>query len=157
MVKLVACAVMVLMPFASPASAETAKPSDKDTEVVETCLFSDRGGERDGEFCIGAIADACLENAKTTAEMNACSDRERRVWDAMLNKTYGEVRKLLDAKQQIKLRDMQRAWLVSRDWSCGFYWDFYQGTIAARMVPYCTMKETARRALFLRHFYKNDQ
>jgi uncharacterized protein YecT (DUF1311 family) len=157
MIKAFACAVMLLMPLAVSARAETAKPSEKDVEIVETCLFSDRGGERDGEFCIGAIADACLEKAKSTAEMNACSDRERRVWDALLNKTYDELRKLLDAKQQIKLREMQRAWIVSRNRSCGFYWDFHQGTIASPMAAYCTMKETARRALFLRHFYKNER
>jgi uncharacterized protein YecT (DUF1311 family) len=155
MVKPLACAAVVLTLVTSATMAETAKPSGKDVEVVRTCIFSDRGGERDGEICIGAVADKCLEDANSTAEMNACSDRELRVWDAWLNETYAELRKLLDAKQQIKLRDMQRAWIASRDKSCGFYWDFHQGTIASPMTAYCTMKETARRVLFLRHFFKS--
>ena len=31
----------------------------------------------------------------------------------------------------------------------------HQGTIASPMAAYCTMKETARRVLFLRHFFKS--
>ena len=147
-------AVVVLMFAASAAIAETAKPSPKDAAAVHACLTSDRGAELDGERCIGVVANPCLEQARSTADMNDCSAREHRVWDALLNNAYGQVREMLDAEQQIKLRDMQRAWIASRDKTCQFYWDFHQGSIASPMAAYCMVRETARRTMFLRRFLK---
>jgi len=46
MVRPFAGAVLLLMLAAPGAVAETAKPSARDVEVVKTCVFSDRGGER---------------------------------------------------------------------------------------------------------------
>lgn len=154
MLKLFACVIAVLMANAT-AKAESAKPSPKDAAAVRACLESERGEELDGARCIGVVADPCLENANSTADMNDCSTREYRVWDALLNDSYGQVRKLLDAKQQIKLRDAQRAWLASRDKTCQFYWDFHQGSIASPMAAYCMVRETARRVMFLRRFLKS--
>jgi uncharacterized protein YecT (DUF1311 family) len=152
-IKLCACVIAALMMTAA-ASAESAKPAPKDAAAVRACLNSERGGELDGERCIGVIADPCLETAASTADMNDCATREYRVWDALLNDAFGQVRKLLDAKQQIKLRDMQRAWIASRDKTCQFYWDFHQGSIASPMAAYCMARETARRVMFLRRFLK---
>ena len=59
---------------------------------------------------------------------------------------------MLDDEQKAKARDMQRAWIESRDKTCAFYWDFYQGTIASPMGAYCVLRETARRAMFLKFF-----
>jgi uncharacterized protein YecT (DUF1311 family) len=88
--------------------------------------------------------------------MNACIDRERAVWDDILNETFRRLREKLDEGQRVKLRDMQRAWLVSRDKTCAFYWDFYQGTMASPMAASCVNRETARRALFLLGFLNDD-
>ena len=58
----------------------------------------------------------------------------------------------LDDKQQIKLRDMQRAWIASRDKTCAFYWDYFQGSMANPMLAECVSRQTARGALFLLGF-----
>ncbi len=73
----------------------------------------------------------------------------------MLNADYKALQAILDRKQNAKLREMQRAWTASRDKSCEFYWDFHQGTIAASMIAYCMMRETARRVMFLRAFIES--
>ena len=154
MVKSFTCAVIALVLAAPVAMAEAAKPAPKDAAAVQACLKSDRGAELDGERCIGVVADPCLDKANSTADMNECSGRELRVWDALLNAAYGQVREMIDAEQQIKLRDMQRAWIASRDKTCQFYWDFHQGSIASPMAAYCMVRETARRTMFLRRFLK---
>ena len=83
--------------------------------------------------------------------MNACIDRELAVWDNILNESYRRLRAKLDADQQGKLRDMQRAWIASRDATCHFYWDYYQGTMASPMSTSCVNRETARaRAVLAR-------
>jgi uncharacterized protein YecT (DUF1311 family) len=89
--------------------------------------------------------------------MNACIDREVAVWDDILNESFRRLREKLDETQRVKLRDMQRAWIASRDRSCGFYWDFYQGTMASPMAAECVNRETARRALFLLGFLNDDK
>ena len=106
------------------------------------------------ESCIGTLSRPCLDDDKTksTADMNACIERERAVWDNILNESYRRLRAKLDADQQGKLRDMQRAWIASRDATCHFYWDYYQGTMASPMSSSCVNRETARRALFLLDF-----
>ncbi len=43
--------------------------------------------------------------------MITCVAREQAVWDDILNETYRRLRGKLDAEQQGKLRDMQRAWI----------------------------------------------
>jgi uncharacterized protein YecT (DUF1311 family) len=111
------------------------------------------------ERCIGIVADPCLHDDKThsTADMNACVGREQAVWDDILNETYRRLREKLDNTQQEKLRDMQRAWIVSRDKTCAFYWDYFQGTMASPMSASCVNKETASRALFLLGFLNDAE
>lgn len=84
-------------------------------------------------------------------------DFELAVWDDILNETFRGLREKLDEAQRVKLRDMQRAWLASREKTCGFYWDFYQGTMASPMAAACVNRETARRALFLLGFLYDDK
>ena len=108
------------------------------------------------ESCIGSISKSCLSDAKSTADQNACIDRERKVWDNILNESYRRLREKLDAAQQAKLRDMQRAWIASRDATCRFYREYYQGTMASPMAAACVNRETARRALFLLGFVLDD-
>ena len=47
---------------------------------------------------------------------------------------------------------MQRAWIDSRDRACGFFYDFFEGTMANPMIASCLNRETARRAVFLMGF-----
>lgn len=139
-----------------PAAAQTKETSAKDVVVIQSCLKSKPQAQ---ESCIGIIANPCLERdeTKSTAAQNACNDRELAVWDDMLNETFRRLRDKLDDQQKTKLRDMQRAWLASREKTCAFYWDYYQGTMASPMSTYCLTKETARRALFLSAFLEDAE
>jgi uncharacterized protein YecT (DUF1311 family) len=134
--------------------AERAKLDPRDVKAVQDCLNSDRAGEHSGEPCIGVVADPCIEDSKnqSTAGRVGCAERERVVWDHILNDTFRLLRENLDNKQNVKLRDMQRAWVTSHDRSCGFFYDLFQGTMAAPMQAYCQLRETARRAMFLKRF-----
>jgi hypothetical protein len=58
----------------------------------------------------------------------------------------------LGPDQQDKLREMQRSWIHTRDLTCAFWYDYFQGTMANPMIAYCNNRETARRAIFLRIF-----
>ena len=136
----------------SPALAKD-KPDARASAAIEDCVKS-KSATGMGETCIGIVSGPCLDKAAdpSTAGMVACVARERAVWDDILNETYNRLRAKLDDKQQQKLRDMQRAWIAARDATCGFYWDFYQGTMASPMSAGCVNKETAERALFLLGF-----
>lgn len=136
----------------SPALAKD-KPDARAAAAIEDCVKS-KSATGMGETCIGIVSGPCLDKAAdpSTAGMVACVARERAVWDDILNETYNRLRAKLDDKQQQKLRDMQRAWIAARDATCGFYWDFYQGTMASPMSAGCVNKETAERALFLLGF-----
>ena len=147
--------------MASGAFAQSNRPDARDTKDIEDCIKTAAGPGAAmfaAETCVGTISAPCLKEAKSTIEMNGCYDREKAVWDDILNETYRRLRKKLDDKQRDKLRDMQRAWIASRDKTCGFYWDYYQGTIASTMAAACVNRETARRALFLLGFlYDQDK
>jgi uncharacterized protein YecT (DUF1311 family) len=156
---LIALALAATAAQAERAKARADKPAARDSAAIQDCIKSATGGPLQQERCIGIIADPCLdrEDAKSTADMVACAAREHAVWDDILNETFGRLRDKLDAKQKIKLRDMQRAWVESRDRTCDFYWDYHQGTIAAPMGALCQNRETARRALFLLGFLNDAE
>src|SRR5215475_7681952 len=90
-------AAMTPLPPGS-AKAETAVPNTRDVATVQDCLKSQRGRDLKGERCIGVVVDPCLKRARSTADQNACADRELKVWDDIL--------------------DMQRAWIENRDKTC---------------------------------------
>jgi uncharacterized protein YecT (DUF1311 family) len=138
--------------LATPAAA-TEKPDGKASATIQDCVKT-KSATGTGELCIGIVSGPCLDrdDAKSTADMTNCVSREQAVWDDVLNETYRRLREKLGDTQQTKLREMQRAWIVSRDKTCTFYWDFYQGTMATPMSAECVNRETAQRALFLLGF-----
>jgi uncharacterized protein YecT (DUF1311 family) len=153
----VAAALLLVWPLAARAA-----PDAKATEAIEDCVKTAAPAGKptsDAERCIGMVSNPCLDNDKTksTADMNACIEREHAVWDDILNETFRRLREKLDETQRVKLRDMQRAWLADREKTCAFYWDFYQGTMASPMASACVNRETARRALFLLGFVLGDK
>jgi uncharacterized protein YecT (DUF1311 family) len=134
-----------------PAAAQAPTASARDFALIQSCLKS----KPQAQFnCIGIVADPCLEGdgVQSTVDQNACIDRELAVWDDILNETFRRLRDKLDEAQKVKLRDMQRAWIASKEKTCAFYWDYFQGTMASPMAASCVNKETARRALFLLGF-----
>jgi len=123
---------LVVLLGAPGARAGDGKPDARDSHVIQDCIKSN---PQKPEVCIRRIANPCLDrdDNKSTADMVACSACEHAVWDDILNETYRWLRDKLDAQHQVKLRGMQRAWIASRDKTCVFYRDFFQGTIASPM------------------------
>jgi uncharacterized protein YecT (DUF1311 family) len=149
----IALALVSLMLLAAPALAQNGKPDAKASAKIQDCVKT-KSADGTGELCIGIVATPCLERdeTKSTADMTNCVAVETRVWDDILNETFRRLKEKLDDAQQTKLREMQRAWVTSRDNTCDFYWDFYQGTMATPMSADCVNRETAQRALFLLGF-----
>jgi uncharacterized protein YecT (DUF1311 family) len=137
----------------APAFAD-GKPEPIDVATIEKCLKAKTGHHWSWERCIGQISEPCTkdESNMTDRAVIDCEDRERAVWDDILNKSYNVLLKALDADQQRKLREMQRAWMTSRDKSCEFRYDYFQGTMANPMIAACLSRATGMQALYLRGF-----
>jgi len=142
----------------SLASAQD-KPRAGDAAAVDACIKSKTGHNWNWENCLGVVSEPCAkdETQMPPSEVVACYDRERAVWDAVLNDSYRRLRAHLDDGQQAKLRDMQRAWIASRDRACEFLYDYFQGTMANPMIAACLARETGRRALYLLGFANDSE
>jgi uncharacterized protein YecT (DUF1311 family) len=151
-----ACVAIATLVLLTAAGAQGA-PEPEASAAIQDCVKTH--GPDKGESCIGVVSGPCLQRAETrsTADMIACIVREEKVWDDILNETYRRLRNKLDERQQKKLRDMQRAWIDSREKMCAFYWDFFQGTMASPMSAACMNREGARRALFLLGFLNDTE
>ena len=145
-----------------PLRARADDPPAKDVATIGDCLRKQaqkKGGstqEADEAACLMTIARPCMggdEAAAADRRKIDCLDRERLVWDKVhVNNSYKTMMKALDADQQAKLREMQRSWMQTRDLTCAFWYDYFQGAMANPMIAYCNNRETARRAIFLRVF-----
>ena len=141
-----------------PARADA--PVAKDVATIGNCLRKQDnrkgGATQEGEeaACLMTVAKPCIgdEGAATDRRQIDCLARERLVWDQILNESYKTMMNALDPDQQAKLREMQRSWIATRDLSCGFWYDFIQGTMANLVIASCNNRETARREIFLRVF-----
>lgn len=108
----------------------------------------------DPRSCIGIVSKPCLDRAEdpSTAGMVACISREHDVWDGMLNDAYQILLKRLEPEKARKLKAAQRSWIASRDLTCGFYQDYFEGTMAVPMIADCVNGEAASRFFFLDGF-----
>jgi uncharacterized protein YecT (DUF1311 family) len=145
--------IFVALLGASPALAQD-KPAPKDSAAIEKCIKTKTGRHWNWEKCIGLISEPCSKNegSMTPREVIACADRERAVWDDILNKSFRLLSERLEKEQVDKMREMQRAWMASRDKTCGFLYDYFEGTMANPMIAHCLSRATGMQALFLRGF-----
>ena len=145
--------IVVALLVSAPAFADD-KPNPKDSAAIEKCIKAKTGRHWAWEQCIGIVMEPCAKNEGSMApsEVIACGDRERAVWDDILNKSYQALLKALDDEQQGKLREMHRAWIASRDKNCEFLYDYFQGTMANPMIAACLARATGMQALYLRGF-----
>jgi len=157
----VALAAAFLLPLTPHSSqAQTDKPDPKDAAVIIKCLRAGgvKGGDR--QSCVGLVSTPCLQDDqanRTTVGMDKCGDREFFVWNDILEKVSQRIHKDLDAKQRKKLESIQKSWIAARNGSCGFYWDYFKGTMAGPLVAECMADETARRVLFLLGFVEDTK
>ena len=112
-IRLSAAVILVALLGALPALAQD-KPAPKDSAAIEKCIKTKTGWHWAWEQCIGLISEPCSKNEASMppSDVIACADRERTVWDDILNKSYQALLKALDADQGGKLREMQRAWIA---------------------------------------------
>lgn len=117
-----AAILVALTLLASPALAQGDKPAARDSAKVQDCVKTKTGRNWAWERCIGVVSEPCAKNETSMppSEVIACYAREQAVWDDILNESYRRLREALDDTQKEKLREMQRAWIASRDKTCGF-------------------------------------
>jgi uncharacterized protein YecT (DUF1311 family) len=146
-------------PLPARADGPAAKDIAKDMTVIGDCLRKrDKpGGSQEAAeaACLMTVARPCMGGNEAEASSRrqiACLDRERLVWDKIVNDSDKAMMAALEPDQQTKLREMQRSWIETRDLTCAFWYDYFQGTMANPMIAYCNNRETARRAIFLRVF-----
>jgi uncharacterized protein YecT (DUF1311 family) len=151
----IALALIVAGPLPARADAAAAK----DVATIGDCLGKQdkQAGsqEADEAACLMTVAKPCMggdETGVSSRRQIECLDRERLVWDQIINDSYKTMMNALEPDQQAKLREMQRSWIHTRDLTCAFWYDYFQGTMANPMIAYCNNRETARRAIFLRIF-----
>ncbi len=147
-----ALALLAFLPV-SPAVAQD-KPAAKDSAAIQDCIKAKTGANWNWEHCIGIISEVCSKDEASMApsQVIACYAREQAVWDDILNDSFRRLREALDDEQTRKLRDMQRAWITSRDRTCGFIYDYFQGSMANPMIAACMSRATGMQALFLLGF-----
>jgi uncharacterized protein YecT (DUF1311 family) len=143
----------ILLIAAVPAPAQD-KPTAKDSAAIKKCVKIKTGRKWAWEQCIGVVSEACAkdEGSMTSRQVIDCEAREQAVWNAILNDSFRRLLAKLDEDQQLKLRDMQRAWMAYRDKNCAFLYDYFQGTMANPMIAACTSRATGMQALYLLGF-----
>jgi len=149
----------VALIVAGPLLARADAPAAKDVATIGDCLRKqdkkEGSQEADEAACLMAVAKPCMGGDETGVRSRRqieCLDRERLVWDKIINDSYKTMMNALEPGQQARLREMQRSWIQTRDLTCAFWYDYFQGTMANPMIAYCNNRETARRAIFLRIF-----
>ena len=153
--RLPALALVALCCAVSPVQAQGGT-DPKDAAAIAACVkeHADDVDEAERRCVFALVAEPCTNkpDGQSTFGTAECYRAEQRIWDAMLNENFRALRDELDKAQRIKLRAMQLAWIAYRDTTCAFYNDKIQGTMAVGMAAACVARETARRALLLKHF-----
>ena len=143
---LLGLAALLLIASVVPASAD-------DSEIIAACVQGERDAGRSPLGCVGRISDPCLESSEgqSTAGMVACSDKETKVWDEMLNDEYGRLLGLLGSKAAEAVKQAQRNWIALRDADCKVPYEIFEGgTMAQPIAANCVLTHTADRAVQVR-------
>jgi uncharacterized protein YecT (DUF1311 family) len=134
--------------------AQNRKPTASEVAAIRDCAkkYETNVDEGERQCLFNLVSDRCTNTPEGSSNlwMADCYRVERTIWDNLLNENYKNLAADLDEQQTAKLRDMQRAWIASRDATCGFYWTKIGGSMAAPMAAGCEARETARRALLLK-------
>lgn len=131
-----------------------------DAEMIATCLQTERDAGRDAHSCIGRVSDPCLNepSGQSTVGMVQCTDKETKVWDAMLNEEYARLLGLISGVAVENVRKAQRLWVETRDADCHVAYDIFEGgTIAQPIAARCMLDHTADRALQVRSWREMAQ
>jgi uncharacterized protein YecT (DUF1311 family) len=139
-----------------PGRAQDEKPTAQQTAAIRICAEKNKDDITEAEkqclFDLVAVPCQSTTEGQSTLGLADCFRLEAKIWDDLLNENYKTLRDNIDAAQTAKLRDMQRAWIASRDATCAFYDVKIQGSMAIPMGAACIARETARRAVLLKFF-----
>ena len=100
-----------------PLPARADAPAANDVATIGDCLRKQnnkKGGsqEADEAACLMTVAKPCMggdETGVSSMRQIECLDRERLVWDKIINDSYKTMMNALEPDQQAKLREMQRS------------------------------------------------
>ena len=147
---------LLLAGAAGAARAQDEKPTAKQVAAIRACAEKNQDDitAAEQQCLFNLVAQPCQNTpvGQSNVGMADCFRLEAKIWDDLLNDNYKSLRDGLDASQAGKLRDMQRAWIASRDATCGFYDVKIQGSMAIPMSAACLARESMRRAVLLKFF-----
>lgn len=151
------CGMSVLVGAATePCRAQSDKPTAQQMTAIRSCADKNKDDidEAERQCLFNLVATPCQDTpaGQSNLGMADCFRLEAAIWDQLLNENYKQLRADVDDRQAASLRDMQRAWIASRDSTCAFYDVKIQGSMAIPMGAACLARETARRALLLKFF-----
>lgn len=147
---------MLLLGGTQVGRAQDEKPTARQSTAIRACAEKNQDDieEAERQCLFELVATPCQSTpeGQSNLGMADCFRLEAKIWDDLLNENYKTLRDSIDGAQAAKLRDMQRAWIASRDATCAFYDAKIQGTMAIPMGAACLARETARQALLLKFF-----
>ena len=144
--------ILALVAGASLAPAAQAQDLPFTMTATDICL-ADKNKGSTAAGCIGTSAELCFAETSGSYAMAACFAYEHRQWDKRLNNVYGKLMAREKTKGRAQtLRDMQRAWIKSRDARCDYdviseQWGGGTGTVPA--INECNMQMTGEQTLVL--------
>lgn len=134
---------------AGVACAQPAQSGDKG--MIAKCLEAEAAGF--GGQCIGLIADPCIKKAEGSTsdvkDKKACAARELAVWNGVLADAFKQVKAGGFADISKNVAASQTAWAQSLKTLC-LVFDKLEPGMAEGGAEYCSLQETARRALLLK-------
>jgi uncharacterized protein YecT (DUF1311 family) len=112
---------------------------------------------------LGASATrAQCDNPKTDAARAECIKTELKGSDSTINRIYGELMKSLAPDQRTTLRNEQRAWLKTRDQTCGITWSkgnreaWFEDLLKDYQKTVCVVRLTNARVQALENYQKTN-
>ena len=132
--------------LATPALAQD-KPAAKDTAVIEKCIKAKTGAATGpGKNASALISQPCSKDEgidDATDSDRLLSTANKRCGTTSSTSLISRCARRSMRSSRRKLREMQRAWIASRDKTCDFLYDYFQGTMANPMIA--TLREPRYR------------
>jgi len=102
-------------------------------------------------FAFGGLPPDCYDPQNDTHAIKQCQWKALEYYDAQLNRNYHQLKHTLSRKEQSRLRNAQRAWIVWRDKECAFEgYPMRGGSAEQHFVNDCLIRLTRQRAVGLR-------
>jgi uncharacterized protein YecT (DUF1311 family) len=108
------------------------------------------------------VTRAQCDNPKTDAARAECIKTELKGSDSTINRIYGELSKSVTPADKISLRNEQRAWLKTRDHSCGITWSkgdreaWFNDLLKDYQKTVCVVRLTNDRVQTLQDYQKTN-